>query len=109
ASRDKLRPGTKVADIDERGLEVCASHGLGEAHVDGISHGIGLRFEETPASTIVKPHRNVALLEGMTVTVGHTILALPGLGGVRHEDIYEVTPNGGRILMPYPVDPVVGR
>lgn len=109
ASRDRLRPGTKVADIDARGLEVCASHGLGASHVDGISHGIGLRFEETPASTIVKPHRNVALLEGMTVTVGHTILALPGLGGVRHEDIYEVTPNGGRILVPYPVDPVVGR
>ena len=44
----------------------------------------------------------------MTVTVGHTIQPC-GLGGVRHEDIYEVTPNGGRILMPYPVDPVVGR
>ena len=43
----------------------------------------------------------------MTVTIGHTILAIPGLGGGRHEDVYRVTPTGGEILVPYPIDPVV--
>jgi Xaa-Pro aminopeptidase len=106
-TREMLVPGRKVAELDARGREVCASHGLAESHVDGISHGIGLRFEETPASTIIKSHRNVPLQAGMTVTIGHTILALAGFGGVRHEDVYEVTDEGGRILVPYPVDPVV--
>jgi Xaa-Pro aminopeptidase len=43
----------------------------------------------------------------MTVTIGHTILAIPGFGGVRHEDVYRVTPAGGEILVPYPIAPVV--
>lgn len=106
-ARASLRPGVKVADLDAAGRALCERHGLGAHHVEGISHGIGLRFEETPASTIIKPHRNVALREGMTVTVGHTVLAVPGLGGVRHEDVCLVTPGGGEPLVPYPVDPVV--
>ena len=45
----------------------------------GSGTGSGLRFEETPASTIIPPHRNVPLREGMTMTIGHTVLAIPGL------------------------------
>jgi Xaa-Pro aminopeptidase len=62
-----------------------------------------------PASTIIPPHRNVPLVEGMTVTIGHPVLAIPGFGGARIEDVYRVTPGGGEILQPYPVDPVVGQ
>jgi Xaa-Pro aminopeptidase len=49
----------------------------------------------------------VPLRDGMTMTIGHTVLAIPGLGGVRHEDVYRVTATGGRILSSYPVDPVI--
>jgi hypothetical protein len=31
----------------------------------------------------------------MTVTIGHPVLAIPGFGGVRTEDVYRVTPDGG--------------
>ena len=105
--RDAMRPGATVADLDARVGAVLADRGLGDSHVNGIGHGIGLRFEETPASTIIPPHRTIPLVEGMTVTIGHTILAIPGFGGVRHEDVYRVTAAGGEILSPYPVDPVV--
>jgi len=44
---------------------------------------------------------------GMTLTIGHTILAIPGVGGVRHEDVYLVTPTGGKVLFDYPVDPII--
>jgi Xaa-Pro aminopeptidase len=101
ATRRMLRPGARVRDLDARGQEICEAHALGSYHLEGISHGIGLRFEETPASTIIKQHRNVELQEGMTVTIGHTVLALPGFGGVRNEDVYLVTPGGGQILAPY--------
>ncbi|MFH1475538.1 MAG: Xaa-Pro peptidase family protein [Chloroflexota bacterium] len=107
AVRDAMRPGVTVADLDAVVGTVLAGHDLGAHHVHGIGHGIGLRFEETPASTILPPHRNVPLRAGMTVTIGHTVLAIPGFGGVRHEDVYRVTPSGGEILHPYPVDPVV--
>jgi len=40
----------------------------------------------------------------MTMTVGHTILAIPGVGGVRFEDVFRVTPDGGVALHPYPID-----
>lgn len=40
----------------------------------------------------------------MTVTVGHTVLAIPGYGGVRLEDIYRVTDDGGQVLFEYPFD-----
>lgn len=102
ATRRMMRPGAKVRDLDARGGEICEAHGLGEYHLEGIAHGIGLRFEETPASTIIKQHRNVEIQAGMTMTIGHTILAIPGVGGVRDEDLYLVTPDGGEILSPYP-------
>jgi len=105
--RDAMRPGATVAQLDACAGAVLREHGLAEHQVNGIGHGLGLRFEETPASTIIPPHRNIPLREGMTVTIGHTILAIPGFGGVRHEDVYRVTPAGGEILVPYPIAPVV--
>ena len=105
AVRDAMRPGTTVAQLDGVVGAVLERHGFGAYHVHGIGHGLGLRFEETPASTIIPPHRNVPLREDMTMTIGHTVLAIPGVGGVRHEDVYRVTPTGGEILWPYPIEP----
>ena len=105
--RDAMRPGATVAQLDSRAEAVLRERGLAQYQVNGIGHGLGLRFEESPASTIIPQHRNVPLREGMTVTIGHTVLAIPGFGGVRHEDVYRVTPDGGAILAPYPIEPVV--
>ena len=102
-----MKPGVLVKDLDAKGKKICAAHGFGDYHLDGISHGIGLRFEETPASTIIRQHRNVKIREAMTLTIGHTILAVPGIGGVRNEDVYLVTPDGASILVDYAVDWIV--
>jgi len=104
ATRTALKPGVTVGRLDRIGHEICARFGLEEYHIGGISHGIGLRFEETPASTILPQHRSVPLRENMVMTIGHTILAIPGFGGVRFEDLYRVTPEGGEILVPYTLD-----
>jgi Xaa-Pro dipeptidase len=103
--RPAMRPGSTVAQLDELAARVRARHGLAEFGVYGIGHGIGLRFEEPPASTIIPAHRNLPLQEGMTVTIGHPVLAIPGFGGVRFEDVYRVTPSGGEVLWPYPILP----
>jgi len=104
ATRKELKPGNTVANLDQLGKEICDKHGLGEYHIKGISHGIGLRFEENPASTIIPAHGKTKLKKDMTVTVGHTVLAIPGFGGVRCEDIYRVTDEGGEVLFDYPFD-----
>ncbi len=104
ASRKELKPGNTPGNLDRLGKEICEKHGLGEYHIKGISHGIGLRFEENPASTIIPAHIRTKLRKDMTITVGHTVLAIPGVGGVRFEDIYRVTDNGGIILHEYPYD-----
>lgn len=107
AAREAMRPGATVGQLDGRAGEVLARHGLDQYQVYGIGHGLGLRFEETPAPTIIPPHRNVPLRAGMTVTLGHTVLAIPGFGGVRFEDVYRVTPEGGQVLHDHPVDPLI--
>lgn len=104
ASQAMLKPGVTPLALDAEGKKICQAAGLGEYHVDGISHGIGLRFEETPASTIIKAHRRVAVKEGMIMTIGHTTLAIPGMGGVRVEDVYRAGRDGAEILVPYPTD-----
>ena len=105
AVRPAMCPGATVAQLDELAADVRERHGLAEFGVYGIGHGIGLRFEEPPASTIIPAHRNLPLREGMTVTIGHPVLAIPGFGGVRFEDVYRVTPSGGEVLWPYPILP----
>lgn len=107
AARVAMRPGASVADLDRAAGDVFEQHDLGSYQVYGIGHGIGLRFEETPAPTIIPPHKSVPLREGMTVTLGHPVMAIPGFGGVRHEDVYRVTPGGGVVLHEYPIDPVI--
>ncbi len=103
ATRNAIKPGITVYDLDIIGKEICTKRGLEQFHLKGISHGIGLRFEENPASTIIPAHSKTKLDENMTVTVGHTILAVPGVGGVRFEDVCRVTKDGGEILHSYPL------
>lgn len=103
----ELKPGNTVSMLDKIGKDICDEYGLGDYHIKGISHGIGLRFEENPASTIIPAHSKTKFLPDMTLTVGHTILAIPGLGGVRFEDIYRVTEEGGEILFEYPIDYII--
>ncbi len=101
ATKEMLKPGVTVGRLDRIGRGICIENGFEDNHLSGISHGIGLRFEETPAPTILPNHKNIKIKESMVMTVGHTILAIPGYGGVRFEDVYRVTPDGGETLVEY--------
>jgi Xaa-Pro dipeptidase len=105
--REAMRPGVTTGALDERAAAAATRHGLARYQVYGIGHGIGLRFEEPPAPTIIPPHKNLPLAEGMTITIGHPVLAIPGFGGVRFEDVYQLTAGGPRALFEYPIEPVL--
>ena len=89
-----LRPGVRNRDIDGAAQEVFSQAGYEDLYVSGISHSIGLDFEEKPRPTIHAADAQVELRAGMTVTVGHSVLSVPGVGGVRMEDTYLLKENG---------------
>ncbi len=97
-----LRPGLRMKDIDNAAKAVFDAAGYGNLYVPGISHSIGLGFEEPPAPTIHITDFTVPILAGMTLTAGHSVLSVPGIGGVRIEDTFHITPDGPIALTVYP-------
>jgi len=97
-----LKPGARMKDIDAVAKAVFDEEGYGDHYVFGISHSIGLAFEETPAPTIHPGDAGIQIREGMTLTVGHSVLSVPGVGGVRLEDTFHVSSHGPATLTHFP-------
>lgn len=97
-----LKPGAKMRDIDTAAKAVFTENGYGEFYVAGISHSIGLSFEETPAPTIHPGDSGIQISDGMTVTVGHPVLSVPGTGGVRLEDTFHISSGVAEYLTVFP-------
>ena len=64
AARQAMRPGVEMRQIDTAAKEAFDTAGYGEFYVVGISHGIGLSFEETPAPTIKPVEGRVPVRRG---------------------------------------------
>jgi Xaa-Pro aminopeptidase len=94
AGTEAVRPGVRNRDIDAAAQKVFSEAGYGDYFVTGISHSIGLDFEEMPRPTIHPADAMIELREGMILTVGHSVLSVPGVGGVRIEDTFYL--KGGR-------------
>ncbi len=99
-----LRTGRKMRDIDAAAKKVYIENGYGEFYVAGISHSIGLSFEETPAPTIHPGDSGIQISDGMTVTVGHPVLSVPGTGGVRLEDTFHISGSVAKPLTAFPAE-----
>ncbi len=75
-----------ILEIEKENEKFVKEKGYGEYYVKGFVHGIGLNFEETPFPTIFPEDLREVVEEGMTLSIGHSVLSVRGVGGFRIED-----------------------
>jgi Xaa-Pro aminopeptidase len=90
AGLDAFAPGASGRDVDAAARDVITAAGWGEQFGHGLGHGIGLEVHESPA---VRAESTETLEAGNVVSCEPGIY-LPGLGGVRIEDMVLVTDDG---------------
>jgi len=90
AGIDAVRAGVTGSAVDAVSRGVIEEAGYGEAFVHSLGHGVGLEIHEAPS---LGRKQDDPLPAGAVVTVEPGIY-LPGIGGVRIEDMVEVNPDG---------------
>ncbi|MGZ8583233.1 MAG: M24 family metallopeptidase [Actinomycetota bacterium] len=95
AGIDAIKEGVTGAEVDAAARGVIEGAGYGDRFTHGLGHGVGLDVHEGPR--LGREYGEHTLPARAVVTVEPGIY-VPGLGGVRIEDMVEVTPDGCRVL-----------
>ena len=94
AGLDAIRPGVGGREADAAARDIIAGAGYGEQFGHGLGHGLGMLVHEAPR---LSQESDDVLEVGNVVTVEPGIY-LPGLGGIRIEDLVIVREDGPEIL-----------
>jgi Xaa-Pro aminopeptidase len=94
AAIDAIRPGAACRDIDAVARRVLEKHGMADAFLHSLGHGIGLQIHEGPRLAEISTE---TLEPGMVVTVEPGVY-FGGDFGIRIEDDVLVTANGAEVL-----------
>jgi Xaa-Pro aminopeptidase len=102
ASLEAVVPGADGKAVDRVARSIIEEAGFGDRFGHGLGHGVGLEVHEAPW---LNPELESTLTAGNVVTVEPGIY-LPGLGGIRIEDLVIVTKDGPEVLTPFTKEPV---
>jgi Xaa-Pro aminopeptidase len=94
AALKQIRPGVKSTVPDSTARQIIRDAGFGDYFGHSLGHGVGLATHEGPR---LGPEKPVELKEGMVVTDEPGIY-IPGMGGVRLEEMVLIEKDGPRIL-----------
>lgn len=89
-----VRPGVDCSELDAIARRHIESCGYGDCFGHGLGHGVGLDVHEKPT---LSSRSRQQLQEGMVITIEPGVY-VPGLGGVRIEDLLVITADGCRVL-----------
>jgi Xaa-Pro aminopeptidase len=91
---EAVKPGARIAAIDDAARSHITKKGYGKHFGHATGHGIGLEVHEDPTVSCAAEGK---ITSGMVFTIEPAIY-LPGVGGVRIEDMVLVTDKGCEIL-----------
>lgn len=99
-----IRAGVTGKTVDSLARDCIKAAGYGDHFGHGTGHSLGLEIHEEPRFSIAAEKSKIPAGAVMTVEPG---IYLPGLGGVRIEDLILVTVNGPEYLSAAPQTPLI--
>jgi Xaa-Pro aminopeptidase len=105
AAVEGIKPGMTGVEADAISRKIIADAGYGENFGHGLGHGVGVAIHEAP---------RLSRESGDTLAVGNVVtiepgIYLPGIGGVRIEDLAVVREDGVELLTSFPKDLITAR
>jgi len=99
-----LKPDMPLDELEKIVQEVFKKHAVDRYYIYGFAHGVGLRFEEDPITTIVVAERKQKTLENMVLNVGHAPLSGKEIGAIKMEDTVRIRKDKPEKLTNFPRD-----